>query len=374
MACFISSAQSATMAGIDRLTRRQFLGTAGAVGAGLAFPRLAAGAFAAKPSGFVKRKGARLVLDGKPWRLHGASVYGTSNPGGPNAIAATIQSARDAGLNTLRVVNFLQENGDPTSTAFDENDWRRVDAILAALRAADMKAILDLSTFRNMWQNWTVTGGGTVTPYSRDWSPLIRFVTKRKNTVNKQHYASDPTIALVSFAGEPNPPASGEPLKPTTPELTAFYARVLKEWRKHDSHHLLSNGGFIHLDWEERYGNPNGSGIDWKAIFALPQNDVPAIHTYPDPADRANDYQSPKVAPYCAGLKKPWLTEEFGLSQSIPDATRAAWFADVYGIQSDFGSAGASFWNLGPEVGSNTYDVSAATPLTFAAVQAAAPS
>ena len=48
------------------------------------------------------------------------------------------------------------------------------------------------------------------------------------NTVTSVEYRADPTIAIVSFAGEPNPPNSGEPLKPATQELTDFYARVFE--------------------------------------------------------------------------------------------------------------------------------------------------
>jgi mannan endo-1,4-beta-mannosidase len=287
--------------------------------------------------------------------------------------------AAQAGLNTIRIVNFIDEQGDPAVAPYRESDWRRVDRIIDELRKRDMKAILDLSTFRNCLQNWGVAHGGTVTPYSQDWSPFVDFVLRCRNTVDHRPYSSDPAIAMVSFAGEPNPPGSGEPLRPTTAELTSFYARVFAHWRGHDRNHLLSAGGFIHLDWEERFGNKKGSGIDWRAIFALRDNDVPAIHTYPDPIDRAHEYQSPKVAAYCTSIGKPWLTEEFGISQYHADSERAYWYSTVYEIQADLGSAGASFWNLGPELtpagqaDPTTYDTNPSTPLTWAAVQAAAP-
>jgi len=359
------------------ISRRRFLGAAAAAALGLSLPR---GAFGADADSFVRRRGRQLVLGGRPWGLYGASAYGTTNPGGPGDISDLVGLAADAGLNTIRIVNFLEEGSpsaprDPAVAAFDPASWDRVDAVLAALRRAGLKAILDLSTYRNLVQNWLVATGATTTPYSWDWGPFLRFVATRQNRATRRAYRNDPTIAIVSFAGEPNPPNSGEPLKPTTVELTRFYRAAFRAWRRFDDAHLLSNGGFIHLDWEERYGNPAGSGIDWRAIFALEENDVPAIHTYPSIPSRADDFASPKVSVYCASIRKPWLTEEFGLPQTTPDADRATWFQDVYDIQRDLGSAGVAFWNLGRELPTSgaSFDVNPATPLTWATVQANRP-
>jgi hypothetical protein len=362
------------------LTRRRFLGVAAAAGAAAMWPGLAR---PAQTNAFVRTRGTQLVAAGKPWPLSGASIYHASTPGGQGTLSQLAQWAQDGGLNTLRIVNFFPEGSpsaptDPEVAPYDESSWRRVDGILAACRESGLRAILDLSVYRNCLHNWAYAHGETTTPYSRDWSRFIRFVVTRKNTVNHQPYRSDSTIALVSFAGEPNPPHSGEPLKPTTQELTGFYARVFAQWRDLDKNHLLSTGGLIHLDWEDKFGNPAGSGIDWQAIFALEGNDVPSLHNYTDVPDRARDFSSAKVGAFCAQLGKPWLTEEFGLPQLYADADRAAWFETVYDIQRDHGSAGVAFWNLGHEltpVGENptTFDVSPQTPLVWDAVRANAP-
>jgi endo-1,4-beta-mannosidase len=326
---------------------------------------------------FVGRRGTQLVVGRQVWRMYGASCYGTINPGGQGTIAGTIDLALEAGLNTLRLVNFLDESGSSEGNPYDETSWRRVDEMLAAMNDAGLRAILDLSTYRNHLQNSSLGQNSTVTPYSQDWAPFVRFVARRRNTVTDVRYGNDRTIAIVSLAGEPHPPNSGEPLKPTTSELTEFYRRTLAQWRSYDGKHLLSNGGFIHLDWEEKFDNPNGSGIDWQTIFALPYNDVPAIHTYSGdfPFTAQDDYQSPKVADYCATLRKPWITEEFGFPQSVGDLERATAFETVYEIQrtpspTGVPSAGAVFWNLGAELAPASHDVNPDTPLTWAAVRA----
>jgi hypothetical protein len=286
---------------------------------------------------------------------------------------------RDAGLNTIRIVNFLDEGSsgtptDPSVAPYSESDWRRVDRILDTVRRRRLRAILDLSTYRNCLQNWLVANGSGTTPYSADWSQFIAFAANRVNSVNGLPYRRDPTIAFISFAGEPNPPNSGEPLKPTTRELTDFYRTVFAQWKSFDRNHMLSTGGLIHLDWEEKYGNPAGSGIDWQTIFSLSDNDVPAIHNYTDVYSRDRDFTSPKVSAYCASIGKPWLTEEFGIPQLYADSDRAAWYQTMYDIQHDYASSGVAFWNLGREltpVGQQptTYDTSPDTPLTWAAVQ-----
>ena len=365
--------------------RRAFLKAAATLAAGAVLPAgLMTRAGAAK--GFVTRAGTGLVLDGQPWYLYGGSSYGTLNPGAQGTIAGTVQLAVDAGLNTVRLVNFFDERGLSDDAPYDPVQWAGVDAMLDALRRAGLKAILDLSAYRNHLHNRALSAGSTITPYSQDWRPFIRFVARRVNTVTGFQYKQDRTIAVVSFAGEPNPPNSGEPLKPTTGELTNFYATAFAEWRKHDKNHLLSSGGLLHIDWEELYNNPNGSGIDWQAIASLPNHDVPSIHNYwaSFPPTASNDFKTPKFATYCGQIGKPWITEEFGFKQApvdystIPptvysESDRGAWFQVAYDIQMARNAAGAAFWNLGGEVHPDSHDVNPNTPATWATVQVNAP-
>jgi mannan endo-1,4-beta-mannosidase len=198
----------------------------------------------------------------------------------------------------------------------------------------------------------------------------MAFVANRVNTVTGVAYRDDPTIAIVSIAGEPGPPNSEEcGMAAGTAELTDFFARTMAEWQELDTNHLVSNGGFIHLDWEELHGNPAGSGIDWQAIFSDPANDVPSIHTYvnypvpmDDPPVPFTEYQTAKIAPFVADLGKPWITEEFGFPQRDPDPGRAVYYEAVYQLQRDYGSAGVAFWSLGHELHPTTFDVNPDTP------------
>ena len=351
---------------------------------------------------FVEADGASLVVDGQPWYLYGASTYHSSNRGGPNDDDQIIAMAAAGGLNTLRLGEMFDQVNGLAGAPYEESDWVAVDVYLDKLRRADMRAILDLSAFRNFLVHRDIAAGGwtelckddgSVTPEERqtvdfaaispyrpsaytEWDQFISFVANRVNTMNGTPYGDDATIAVVSFAGEPNPPDSflcGMPAD--TAELTVFYEHVFAEWKTHDPQHLLSNGGFLHLDWEELHGDADGSGIDWRAIFALPDNDVPSLHTYPARIDAGVpvDYQTPKVAAFVAGLEKPWFTEEFGWRQEVGDTTRADYFQWLYDRQDEYGSSGAAFWNLGVELAGGTFDVNPSTPETWLVVQGNAP-
>jgi endo-1,4-beta-mannosidase/plastocyanin len=373
---------------------------------------------------FIRTDGTRFTLDNKTWYLYGGATYGTSNPGGSQSIADEIALAQAGGLNTLRIVNMFDESGVTSGAPRDEASWQRVDQFLAALKAAGLHAILDLSAFRNHLQNRelylrgtaalplypvpaacsTLTGddqtrcvgahwcegnpGSCTNPYSADampkWNDFLEFVTTRTNTVTGVEYRDDPTIAIVSFAGEPNPPNSQEPLRPGTQELTDFYSHVFAQWKAYDGNHLVTTGGLLHIDWQALYGSD--SGIDTDAIFSLPQQDVLSIHNYfaTFPATASTDTKTSIVAQAAQDVHKPWITEEFGFPQqpssggtNYTEADRGDWFRNVYDIQrapaQGVPSAGVAFWNLGPQVSGGSHDVNPGTPATWAAVQEYAP-
>src|SRR5207247_3140811 len=101
-------------------------------------------------------------------------------------------------------VNFIDEGTrqvptDPTVAPYRAADWARVDSMLDAFRTNGLKAILDLSAYRNCVQNWLVAHGSTVTPYSYDWSTFVRFVAKRVNTMLGLTNLLAPTISFITL-------------------------------------------------------------------------------------------------------------------------------------------------------------------------------
>lgn len=293
----------------------------------------------------VTKCGRQLCLGGAAWRLYGASMVG-----GLEDPAAVMKRAKAAGLNAVRVTNWLHEEAG--SDPRQESRWVLVDQTLAAAHAANLRVILDLSTYRNFLFN------SGKNPYAQDWGPMLSWVANRRNTLTGTRYGDDPTIALVVFAGEVEGiNGNADPRTPTTAQLTEFFHRTFAEWKAEAPNQLVASGGLLHYGWD--------SGIDWQAIFGLADSDVCTIHNY----SAADSVATPTVAAYCARLGKPWMTEEFGWEQSVGDATRATRFDAMFDLQRANGAAGVAFWNLGGQVGGATYDVNESTPLTWDAVR-----
>jgi hypothetical protein len=265
-----------------------------------------------------------------------------------------MRRARDANLNTVRIVNFLDEHGSVGSAPYSEWHWARLDRVIAAASNAGLKVILDLSTYRNLLAN------AGRNPYAYDWHEFLRFAATRRNTVTGVRYADDATIALVAIAGEVEPINTPDnKLGVTTAQVTNFFRSAFATWRAYDSRHPVSSGGLLHYGWN--------SGIDWRSIFAAA--DVCSIHNYSD-SDMA---ATRMIAAFCAGIGKPWITEEFGWERGVGDAARATRFQAMYNLQIAQQAAGVAFWNLGGQTSSPTFDVNTSTPLTWDVVVRNAP-
>lgn len=351
-------------------------------------------------AGFVQSSGTSLVLDGQPFQIFGASIYQTSNNGHTADPDQVFGWAADANLNTVRLSDiFLQTTNDP-GAPYAEADWQWIDALIARAGNQGMKVILDLSSYRN-WLVWSskIDNGWVVNcepkqdrspvdyaaldPYTvahrADWTTFMTFVANRVNTVSGIRYRNDPTILVVSIAGEPIGAGYLECGKANSEqELTDFFVWALAEWKSLDPHHLRSTGG-LHGTYAGLDGNgdpiPSGQLVDGIAIFGLADNTLPSVHTYPPQTTTLPlaDGQTPVLAPVAQALGKPWFTEEFGFRQEEGDEFRATEFDAIYDAQTAYGSAGSLFWNLGPELGVGTFDVNPSTPLTWARVLAQAP-
>jgi len=318
------------------------------------------------PSG-ITACGISLCNGGTPWVMNGATIYnpglrpeqsGFLNPQG------TVALAQQANLNTLRIINFYPENGDPNSEPYDATEWGHVDQMINDAEAAGLHVDLGLADYRNtLWND-------CINPYTYDWTRYIDWVAHRVNTVTGAVYGSDPAIAFVSISGEPLPTGSytftarttGQSctLSYTTQNLTNFYANAENEWVATGATTMVNSGGLGYINEYQ------SAGIDWKSIYALPHNALCGFKTYGGMLAFA-----PTVAQYCHSIGKPIVDEEFGFQQSDGDATRASEMTNTYTQLKAIGIAGVAFWNLGYQVAATSYDISPATPLVFAAVQAA---
>ena len=295
--------------------------------------------------------GSQLCYQGAPWPLAVGTVYnGLDEP--DEAVAAV----RALNLDVVRITDFLDTSGAPATAPYDARAWSSVDRLIASAGRAGLHVELDFSTYRNLLKQ------SGVDPYAVDWLPFLRFVASRINTETGTQYADDPTIALISFAGEVDGINGGDNTYGlTTAELTGFYRTVENFWHEAAPGHLLTAGGLSQLYWN--------SGIDWRAIFSLPHNDINSLHVY-TPDDVA--ISVPAVAEFSRSEGKPWIIEEFGFPAELPDRERADKFAKMFQTARNQGAAGIGLWNVGDQT-TNTYDVGPQFPLTFQAVRTNVP-
>jgi len=320
------------------------------------------------PPAAVSTCGTSFCAAGQPWSLYGSTIY---NPGltpylsGINNPSGTIVLVNQARLNTIRITNFLDREGDPSTAPYDPTRWAKVDAMIAAASAAGLHVILAISDYRSMlWNN-------CIDPYTTDWTNFITFVANRVNTVTHVAYKNDPTIAFVSIAGEPlvvgphtftaKVTGTSCTITYTTQQLTDFYRATTTVWQQQQGSVLVNTGGLTYLDLSH-------SGIDWQAIFALPTVAFCDIKTYGGMLAWA-----PNAVTYCQSLGKPIVDEEFGFRQSLGDRNRSNWFRSTYSALRSMHFAGVAFWNLGYQLAGTSYEVNPTTTLTFAAVQSNAP-
>ena len=305
---------------------------------------------------YVCARGQDLVYRGPMLRLDGATLYPRVTLGGRTLRGAAWASAsveftayldhwldvaHESGLNTIRPTDFLAGVSD----WHDRTTWRNLDHLVSGAAARHMFVVVDLSAYRDFLRR-----SGRFAYDSTTWASFLDFVGSR--------FANSPAVAYYAIAGEVEPPVGSTPGRATADQYVAFFRDAIARLHAADhGHHLVSTGGLDHLD--------DASGVPWQALFALPGQDVAALHVYSD-GDRQRAV--PAVAAWAAAQGQPFVIEEFGFRQELGDAARGAAFRSTYALGRGAGAAGMLFWNLGPELTPYSYDVSPATPAVWAAV------
>ena len=316
-------------------------------------------------SPYMRVCGLEFCIGSSAFYPYGATMYESTKQAGITNPSGSIALARSQHLNTIRLANFLDHDGNPATAPYDPASWRQVDIFVADAEAAGIRVLLDLSDYKaELWN-------ACINPYTARWTRYLSFVAKRVSTVTHLQYRADPGIVMVSFTGEPLPVGShtftdeaGRPctISYTSSTLTDFYAHAERTWQRMDHHHLTTAGGLSYVD------QPN-SGINWQAIFANRHNSVCAWKTYGNMVNWVATGAS-----YCRRvLHKPWFNDEWGYLQSVGDSARATAFEAQFQNNLRNGAAGNFYWNANYELASTTYDVGPQTPATQAVVIGNAP-
>jgi Cellulase (glycosyl hydrolase family 5) len=321
-----------------------------------------------QPGVFLTAARGQFIYGGHSLQLNGSTFY-PATVGGTAAwrkssfsqyIDHVVQLAASAGQNLLRPTDYW----DQTNTAQTWNDptiWANMDYLVHAAAQHHMFVILDLSAFK-----WLLVSENQNPYNATNWTTFLDFVGAR--------YRNAPSIAFYSIVGEPPPPTTTA----ASDQLVAFYRAVTDElYRADQGHHLITAGGFIHMEQE----TPTTPW--WHQIYALPHNDVVAFKTY----SQHDLNLMPTIAAYATQLNKPLADEEFGMPQYMGDAqyaggsggynglytSRAQFYQTVYTQGTSLGVASFAFWNLGCQLGSQSYEVSPLTPAVWQVVASHGP-
>ncbi len=355
----------------------------------------------AQPAGFVRARGAQLVLDGQPYRYIGANYwYGgllpTQGAAGQARLKQELDFLQAHGVSNLRVMvgaeglssgyqyRVLQPL-QPEPGKFDEAIMAGLDYFLAELGKRHMKAVLH---FTNTWEwsgglgqylEWNGYGGQplpknpdyswdknrayiarfyTCEPCKEQVATYIRYVLGRTNTLTKKPYAQDPAIMAWEIINEPRPmtPAA-------TPAFEAWMRQTAALVKSLDKNHLLTTGseGDIATDndmavYERLHADRN---IDYLTIHIWPKNwgwfrDTATAKGMPAVIGKATAYVN-KHTTVAQKLGKPLVIEEFGLPRDGQVFTLAAgttlrdeYYAALFGMmQAHPVIAGYNFWAFG---------------------------
>jgi len=255
-----------------------------------------------RATGFVRRDGTRLVLDGKNYLFHGLNYYDLAAfaqeiPGNPGhrllsgcrfhkrlPVAAETLPRMGAGANAIRAF-FYQPYATavPVAGGPSTRDWSVFDRSLAAIRAAGMKAVIafadqfgncdlpkdedhDIEWYRSRYRTETVPGEPST---YRDY---VREVVTR--------YRDRPEILawqLISEATVQNADGSCDEAG-AAKVFRAFVDDVGGLVKSIDGNHLVSIGtGRSGCGIE----GPNRS--DYSKVFSSPSVDLCEYHDYYDP-------------------------------------------------------------------------------------------
>jgi hypothetical protein len=297
--------------------------------------------------------GQRVALTGftfYPALLGGAKAW--HDPSFPTYIDHVLDMGAAAGQNLVRATDQW-DSGTKGQTADDPTVWANMDYLLAAARQRGMFVVVDLSAFR-----WLLASQGADQWQADLWTGFIATVAAR--------YRDNPAVAYYSIVGEPAPPTTPAQLQ----SLLDFYRTTSEALRQADPNHLITVGGFNHMEDHPELGW-------WQAIDALASNDIVAVKTY---SQHDLDLM-PAISAYGQSVGKPVIDEEFGMPQGFGDGSfaggaaynglatgRGPFFESVYSSGKALGFAGFIFWNMGCQLGPGSYEVSPSTPSVWSVV------
>jgi mannan endo-1,4-beta-mannosidase len=350
------------------------------------------------PAGFVQARGARLVVDGKPFRFVGANVAVMYRDDDRARMPETFRAAAQNGIRVVRVWAFGEGGpNDVKPIGADQADWPRthsfrrapgqwneeefvfLDRVIAEAARNGLKVQLCLTNW------WRDTGG--IAQYLRwagvegaddDRKPFginteramlfytnpearrlyrehLEKIATRRNTVTGLLYRDDPAVFGYELINE------AQAVTGRWAERREWIAEMSSYLESLDANHLIAPGGWGYRSAAERR--------EWLLDHQLPSVDYCDVHNYPrddgdlaiDSPDDLRQFMENRAAA-AFSLKKPLVMGEFGMGrEGHKGFSQAAWYRAFLEGAAQNGISGAIFWILTPDP-HRGYGVSYLTP------------
>lgn len=326
------------------------------------------------PTGFVRRQGHLLTLDGQPFRFLGNNVYFNQADiayGQITHVEETFDKMAALGLTVARC-NAHNDNDpalDPAAIQsepgqYNEANLVALDQSIALAKARNIRLIL---RFTNYWEayggvrryvTWQLGRPARAKeaalfftePQIKYWfQNYIRMIIDRVNTVTGLTYRNEPAILAWELGNEFRNPGDADALLRWTAEIAGFIKHL-------DANHLIADGGEgfddapkLYEGLSNRHSVKGADGCSYHRLVQIPELDLCSYHLYPtnwrmnDHADAALYIQRHEQIARDAG--KVAYMGEFG--KPAPDAERARIFA--HWLAAAEPSAGALLWQLIPD-------------------------
>ncbi len=310
-------------------------------------------------SPYITTDGRQFLIHGQPIKLNGYTFYPTlaggtaawDRPSFTGYVDHMLDMGLSAGQNLARPTDYWSKT-NAQQTWNDPVIWANMDYLVQTAQKRGMFVLMDLSAYK-----WLLMSQGK-DPYSAvNWIAFLRFVGAR--------YSNATGIAAYSIVGEPPPPTT----QAQATEMVAFYRTLTDTLYQADPHHLIAAGGFDHME--------DAPSLHWwQQIYALPHDDIVTFKTY----SQRDLNLMPDIASYAASIHKPLMDEEFGMPQYTGDGSftgvpyngiqsdRAVFFQMTYSEGEQLGVDSFIFWNLGCQLGDQSYEVSPETAAVWQVV------